>query len=117
MARTFITKSDIGRMADAGQRTLIIGPDCTITDVAVEYARARGVQIQRGAATVAAAAVPVAAVPAAAAPSASDPSASAPSAPAPAVDTDAVRAAVAAKLGSSPADLDAVIAKVLGDLP
>lgn len=112
MARTFITKSDIGRMADAGQRTLIIGPDCTITDVAVEYARARGVQIQRGAATVAAADVPVAAVPAAAAPS--EP---APSAPAPAVDTDAVRAAVAAKLGSSPADLDAVIAKVLGDLP
>lgn len=101
MPRRFITKSDVARLLEDGGTQLVLTPNCTVTDEAMEYARARGMRIVRGDAEDAAS-VPAPAPPGAG--PAADGS-----------DRDAVRAAVIAKLGARPADLDRVIDRVLRD--
>lgn len=90
MPRRFITKVDIDELLAAGQRTLELDTDTTLTDLAAEYARTRGVAITRSESA------------------------------APAVDggteeRTAVRAAVIAALGTVPKGLDNVIDRVLGE--
>ncbi len=80
---------------------LVLTPNCTVTGEAMDYARARGMRIVRGDA---------AARGAAPAPPGGE---SGPGGDA--SDRDAVRAAVIAKLGATPVDLDRVIDRVLRD--
>jgi hypothetical protein len=47
MLRHFITRKDIDAVADAGRDTLEIDDSVTMTDVAREHARSRGVRIVR----------------------------------------------------------------------
>lgn len=90
MARRFITKVDIDQLLAAGQRTLEVGSDTTLTDHAAEYARTRGVAITKS------------------------------ESPAPATeprheDHSAVRSAVIAALGTVPPGLDSAIERALGE--
>lgn len=105
MPRRFITKSDVARLLQDGGDQLVLTPTCTVTDEAMEYARARGMRIVRADADA------DEADHAAAAPSSS------PGPPGPGVDADreAVRAAVIAKLGTTPVQLDDVVDRVLRD--
>ncbi len=102
MGRRFITKQDIDAAADAGTSVLELGERDTVTDLAREHARDRGVRLVEGAAR---GATPTAG--AAPAPPA-DPSA-------PAGLHAQVRSAVIARVGTAPDGLDAVIAKVLAN--
>lgn len=90
MPRRFITKVDIDELLAAGQRTLELDSDTTLTDLAAEYARTRGVTISTS---------------------------EAPARPTrdghP--DRTAVRSAVIAALGTVPPGLDNVIDRVLGE--
>lgn len=47
MPRRFITKTDIDDLVAQGQRMLEIDGDTTLTDLAAEHARTRGVTINR----------------------------------------------------------------------
>lgn len=90
MPRRFITKVDIDELLATGQRTLQVGSDTTVTDHAAEYARSRGVTIERSAT------------------------------PAPDRGGDrgertAVRSGVIAALGTVPPGLDDAIDRVLGE--
>lgn len=90
MTRRFITKVDIDALLAAGQRTLVLDGDTTLTDLAAEHARTRGVAIDRS------------------------------DSPAPPRVGDreermAVRSAVIAALGAVPPDLDDTIDRVLGE--
>lgn len=90
MPRRFITKVDIDQLLAAGQRTLEVGSDTTLTDLAAEYARTRGVAITRS------------------------------ESPTPTTegrheDHSAVRSAVIAALGTVPTGLDNAIDRVLGE--
>lgn len=90
MARRFITKVDIDQMLAAGQRTLEVGSDTTLTDLAAEYARTRGLTIERS------------------------------DTPAPERGGDreerlVVRSAVIAALGTVPPGLDDTIDRILGE--
>jgi hypothetical protein len=96
--RRFITKAEIDALADRGETTFAYGRDVTITDLAREHARARGVRLvstDDGEARPARPAAPVSA----------------------AEDADevraAVRSAVIGRLGEVPAGLDAIIDRVL----
>lgn len=104
MPRRFITKQDIDEAADAGLSAIDVGGCVTITDVAREHARVRGVDFVEGGADTpagaAAAATPPPAAPQAAAPQAAD------------LHAD-IRAAVISRVGMVPDGLDAVINKVL----
>jgi hypothetical protein len=92
MSRRFITKQDIDTLADAGEHVLEVDDRVTVTDVAREHARERGVRIV-----------------------ARDP-ATPPGAPAggEAQVRERVRRAVIAELGTEPEQLDAVLDRALG---
>ncbi|GAB97888.1 hypothetical protein BJY21_000983 [Kineosphaera limosa] len=90
--RTFITKIDIDERLARGESELVCPPDVTITDLAAEYARSRGMAVRR----VEAAGV------AAAGEGAVDPQVRA-----------KVRSAVLAQLGHVPPGLDEAIDRVL----
>lgn len=92
MARRFITKTEIDQIADRGETVLEVDPRTTVTDLAREQAQQRGVSIRRVEGADDPASPPV-----------SD------SSPARAK----VRSAVIARLGEVPADLDAVIDRVM----
>lgn len=47
MPRRFITRQDIDTLADAGEATLVVDDQTTVTDIAREHARERGVRIER----------------------------------------------------------------------
>lgn len=47
MSRRFITRSDIDDAADAGDDVLVVDDQTTVTDLAREHARERGVRIER----------------------------------------------------------------------
>ena len=102
MGRRFITKQDIDAAADAGTPVLELGERDTVTDLAREHARDRGVRLVEGSGSEATATP--AAAPASAAESA-----------APAALHAQVRSAVIARVGTAPDGLDAVIAKVLAN--
>ena len=91
MPRRFITKVDIDELLAAGQRTLEVASDTTLTDHAAEYARTRGVTITRSEAPAKRAQA------------------------SPHEDHAAVRSAVIAALGTVPAGLDDAIGRVLGE--
>ncbi len=92
MPRRFITRADIDAIADAGQSELLVDDLTTVTDIAREHARERQVRLVRQL----------------------DPP---PPVPAGADDDlqAEVRAAVIGRLGHTPADLDAVVHRVLAD--
>lgn len=100
MARRFITKRDIEDYARAGVKLLELDDNTVITDEARQRASDLGVQVRKVAQA--------------------QPLPPAPLPPAPAAAADAlvrqVRAAVIAQLGAAPADLDAIIARVLGQM-
>ena len=103
--RRFITKVDIDTLLAAGKTTLECPPDTTITDLALEYARSRGMSVRR---------VDAASSSSSSSSSASSAGASsAAAASGDAAERAAVRAAVVAKLGSAPPDLDAVIERAM----
>jgi hypothetical protein len=93
MARRFITAEDVDRLVDAGTTELRFGEETTVTDIARERARERGLTLIRD----------------------GDP----PPAVAAVTGADrgrvraAVRAAVVAELGSEPPQLERVIDRVL----
>jgi hypothetical protein len=100
MARRFITAEDVDRLVDAGTTELRFGDDTTVTDVARERARDRGLTLIRDGDP--------------------PPAVAASSGLAPAVTgadrgriRAAVRAAVVAELGSEPPQLERVIDRVL----
>jgi hypothetical protein len=96
MAKRFLTARDIDEQADNGVAVIEICDDIVLTDVARERARERGVKLER----VTSAAVS--------------------QAPANSQQYDQVknrvRAAIIAKLGSTPENLDAIINKVLNGM-
>ncbi len=100
--RTFITKTDIDAMLARGDTELLCSPQVTVTDLAVEYARSRGMTVRRVEADAAEA------VDAGVAGGSARRSQRLDSR-----ERDAVRAAVEAELGSAPAGLDEVIDRVL----
>jgi hypothetical protein len=102
MSRRFITADDVDRLVDAGTTELRYGDDTTVTDIARERARERGLALQRD----------------------SDEPPAATSGTGPASTVDAadrgrvraeVRAAVVAQLGSEPPQLERIIDRVLDD--
>jgi hypothetical protein len=99
MGRRFITTNDIDELADRGELLLEYDDRVTITDLAREHARQRGVRLVRR--------------------DAPSPSPAAEAAPASAADPDrdevrsAVRSAVIGRLGEVPAGLDAAIDRAL----
>jgi hypothetical protein len=97
MGRRFVTKADIDALADAGRTELEVDDAVTVTDVAQERALERGVRIVRAAGTPAGT------------PDAGEGATRG-------QVREAVRRAVIAQLGSEPADLDRVIARVMGRL-
>lgn len=101
MGRRFITKQDIDAAADAGTSVLELGGRVTVTDLAREHARERGVRLVEEAAGHRAPTP------------ANGPLAPPAEAPEPATLHAQVRAAVIARLGAAPDGLDAVIARVL----
>ena len=95
MPRRFVTKAEIDAVADSGENRLEIGARTTVTDVAREHARQRGVEI-----------VPAGGGPGLdAAPSAGGYDA---------VTRAAVRSRVLAELGEVPPGLDDALDRVLG---
>ncbi len=104
--RRFITKIDIDALLDAGETLLECGPETTITDLAVEYARSKGMTVRRvdagAAATTQAGPGAASAAGVASEGSVVDPA-----------ERAAVRAAVVAALGSTPPNLDAVIDRAM----
>jgi hypothetical protein len=99
MPRRFITTREIDQLADEGATELRIDADTTVTDLARERARERGIALTRtdAAGSGAAASTMVAPVP-----------------PADRGRVRAeVRAAVIAQLGTEPAQLDRIIDQVL----
>lgn len=95
MPRRFVIRTDIDAIADAGQTELLVDELTTVTDIAREHARERGVRLVKQLAP----------------------------APPPAPDTvrtdddlpASVRAAVIARLGHTPDGLDAAVDRVLAD--
>lgn len=47
MPRSFVTVEDVDRLVDAGMGELTVGPDTTVTDLAQERARERGLRLVR----------------------------------------------------------------------
>lgn len=114
MARIFITKADITRMLEEGQDTLTITPQHTVTDMALEYARSRGMRVVRsGADETTPAADRTESVPAASSVLAPGACNLAPTFDHDEIDVAAIRAAVCSQLGEVPAELDDIITKVL----
>lgn len=107
--RRFITKVDIDTLLAAGKTTLECPPDTTITDLALEYARSRGMSVRR----VDAASSSYSSSSSSSASASSAGASSAAAASGDAAERAAVRAAVVAKLGSAPPDLDAVIERAM----
>lgn len=99
--RTFITKDDIDALLAKGDTELLCSPQVTVTDLAVEYARSRGMTVRRVEVKGSQAAGEVGGV------SAGDHQGIAPA------ERDAVRAVVSAKLGTVPPGLDEAIDRVL----
>jgi hypothetical protein len=100
VGRRFITRIEIDELADRGEELFEYDDRVTITDLAREHARQRGVRlVRRGPPS---------------------PSPAAQAAPASAADHDrdevraAVRSAVIGRLGEVPAGLDAAIDRALG---
>jgi hypothetical protein len=114
MGRRFVTKADIDALADAGYTELDVDDTVTVTDVAQERALERGVRIVRTAGP-SAAPTPGAAGNAGAG-AASGAADDARAGAAPGQVRAEVRRAVIARLGREPADLDRVIARVMGRL-
>ncbi len=102
MRRRFITRADIDALADAGQNELLVDDLTTVTDTAQERARDRGVRIvrTRGVAADGGAV-------------ARNGGGTAPATPPPEDLAASVRAAVIARLGHTPGELDAVLERVL----
>jgi hypothetical protein len=100
MSRRFITARDVDDLADAGATELPVDEQTTVTDVARERARERGVAIVHGA------------TPAPAPASAAGPVPSVPPAERGRVRAE-VRAAVIARLGTEPPQLERIIDQVL----
>jgi hypothetical protein len=100
MPRRFITTREIDQLADEGAAELRLDADTTVTDLARERARERGIALTRSDAPVAAGGTAPAAVPAV------------PPADRGRVRAE-VRAAVIAQLGTEPAQLDRIIDQVL----
>ncbi|MCL3859788.1 hypothetical protein [Actinotalea sp. K2] len=101
MARTFITRAEIDRLADAGELLLEVDSRTTVTDLARERARERGLRI-------------VARDTAGATPGTTGSCATEPNVAAlPAEQRAEVRAAVVGALGREPDGLDAAIERVL----
>lgn len=97
MPRRFVTRTDIDAIADAGQTELLVDELTTVTDIAREHARERGVRLVKQLAP-----------------------APPPGRPPATADADddlqaSVRAAVVARLGHAPDGLDAVLDRVLAD--
>jgi hypothetical protein len=90
--RRFITKSDVDALADSGVDVLEVDDVVTVTDIAREHARERGVRIVR---------VP------------GGPAVNGDGEPTPALVRAAVRRAVIAQLGTEPNNLDAVIDRIM----
>lgn len=112
--RRFITKQDIDEAADAGRDALDVDDLTTITDLAREHARDRGVRIvETGRGGARAGAVGAAAATAAAPATGSSAGTGGSAAPRAAEVRREVRAAVIARLGHAPEQLDAVIDRVL----
>jgi len=86
MPRRFFTQRDVDELADGGCTELVVDDATTLTDLARERARERGIALVS-------------------APTGGDP-----------VRTS-VRAAVIARLGGEPPGLDAVIDRVIDELP
>ncbi len=104
MGRRFITKQDIDAAADAGTSVLELGERDTVTDLAREHARDRGVRLVEGSAGSAREVAPT---------GAGDPPAAPADAPTPAALHAQVRSAVIARVGTAPDGLDAVITRIL----
>jgi hypothetical protein len=98
MPRRFITKQDIDEFADQGRTQLEVDDQVTVTDLAHEHARARGVRI-----------VAVDAAPSGPSSGRAEERAE----PSGAALRSRVRAAVIAQLGKTPEDLDTVLDRVL----
>ncbi|WP_052666835.1 hypothetical protein [Nitriliruptor alkaliphilus] len=102
MPRRFITADDVDRLVDAGTTELRFGDDTTVTDIARERARERGLTLIRD--------------------GDAPPAAASGSGPAPTVAAAdrgriraEVRAAVVAELGSEPPQLERIIDRVLDE--
>lgn len=125
MRRRFVTQTDIDDLAASGATELVVDDATTLTDLARERARERGVRVVRAAGSTGAppggdvAAIPSAAAGADPAPVApADPGPSDPALPAVPPDQRGrvraeVRAAVIARLGGEPPGLDRVLDRVL----
>lgn len=96
MPRRFVTRTDIDAIADAGQAELLVDELTTVTDIAREHARERGVRLVKQLAPAPPPGAPVT--------TASDDDLQA-----------SVRAAVIARLGHTPPGLDAALDHVLAD--
>ncbi|HPD39948.1 MAG TPA: hypothetical protein P5211_00740 [Anaerolineae bacterium] len=97
MPKRFLTERDINQFAAQGVKELVLEPGTVVTDLGKERARAAGIKLVQEI---------CGAHPAAA-----------PSAPAPGDDAQAaVRAAVIARLGGAPEGLDAIIARIFGEM-
>ena len=97
MARTFITRAEIDRLADAGEVVLAVDSRTTVTDIARERARERGLRI----------------IAREAASPATGPAESRSTDPLSAEQRAEVRAAVVGAFGGEPEGLDAAIERVL----
>jgi hypothetical protein len=113
MARRFITKQDVDDLADRGVLEVDVDRTVTVTDLAREHARSRGVRFVE----VADAAPPTASPAGGASPPAAGAASAAGSAAAPSAGElrARVRAAVIAQLGGEPQGLDRIIDRVLGE--
>ena len=98
MPRRFITVEDVDRLVDEGTGELTVGPDTTVTDLARERARERGLSLVRTEVPTGTTA-PAAPV-------------SVPGAARGRIRAE-VRSAVIARLGSEPPQLDRIIDRVL----
>ena len=98
MPRRFITVDDVDRLVDEGTGELTVGPDTTVTDLAQELARERGLRLVWTDAPT---------------------GTTDPAVPVPVPGTDrgrfraGVRSAVIARLGWEPPQLDRIIDRVL----
>lgn len=109
MPRRFLTQRDVDDLADGGCTELLVDDDTTLTDLARERARERGVSVVRGGEAAGAASAPAAA--------GSSASSGVTVAPEDRGRIRAeVRAAVIAQLGGEPPSLERVIDRVLDGL-
>lgn len=117
MARQIITKAEVIDAVRAGKSPLIIAANAIVTAAAQEAAQEQGLRIERQQEATPVAHGTEQTIPplqASAVSTEGERNAQETSSHSPSVDRDAIRAAVIAKLGNEPRQLDAVLDRVLG---